>query len=653
MIAHRTVYWNIPGHEWMYLPMAVMIIVFGYGVQRRLRVWRRGRRVPIGPIRPRLRRLFREAALQSRVVRRRMPGYAHASLVAAILLLFVGTLVVMLKADFGLPVMQGPFYLWFESLTLDVAGLVGIVALSMFLYRRYVLRPGSLSREIWDFMVPFSLLVILVTGFLLQSLRIYATHDPFGGYSFVSYGLSLLYGDLRLPIPAALIIHRSLWWFHLAIAFSFMGAIPYTKLFHLFTAPAAIFLADLDPNNPIDRPDLENAERLGANFLSDLTVKDLVDLDACTECGRCEDVCPAHASGKPLSPKRLILDLREAMHKRPDAPLTAVITDETLFSCTTCRACQEACPVDIEHVQKIVSMRRFRVMEEGNLPGGLQEALQGIEERGHPVRGTSATRTTWMEGIEIREWQPGESCETLLWVGCQAAFDARAQRVAQAVARLLLHMGEDVKVLGRRESCTGDPARRAGQEYLYQIQAQENVATLQAVHPQRIVTICPHCMQNLGREYRAFGLDVEVVHHSTHFSRAILAGRLDAPVTAGSVTFHDPCYLGRWGGEFDAPRQVLQHTGLELVEMPRNREESFCCGGGGGWAFREEGQPRVSSLRAEEAVATGADTVATGCPFCLGMLTDGVRHAGTAEVRDIAEILWDRVAAPVGEGRGI
>ncbi len=646
-IPHRVVYWNVPGHDWMYLPFAILVLVFAYGVWRRWRVWAMGRRTPLRPWGPRLRRLLSHAGLQSRVVRRPLQGYAHAALAVAFGLLFIGTCVVALKADFGLPVMQGAFYLWFESLTLDAAGLAGIVALAIFLVRRYVLRPGALGRELADFLVPFTLLIILITGFLLQSLRIYATHDPWGAYSFVSYGLSALYADWRLPTAAALVIHRSLWWLHLLLAFGFLGAIPYSKLFHLFMAPAAILLSDPDGQTALERQDLEHSERLGVNLLQDMTLKDLVDLDACTECGRCEEACPAFASGKPLSPKRLILDLREHAHTKPQEPLTATIKDETLFACTTCRACMEACPVDIEHVPKIVGMRRFRVMEEGELPSGLAEAVQGIEERGHPFRGAQASRTTWMEGLPLAEWQPGESCDTLLWVGCAGAFDPRAQKVARALSQLLLAMGEDVKVLGRRESCTGDPARRAGQEYLYQMQAEENVKTLKDVRPRRIVTMCPHCLHQLKTEYRAFGADFDVVHHSEYLQTALVTGRIKAAAGGRRVTYHDPCYLGRYEGVFAAPREVLKATGGDVVEMAHHGPDSFCCGAGGGWAFREEGAPRVNRLRAREAVATGADVVATGCPFCLSMLTDGVKAEGGGEVEDIAEILWAQVAPEV------
>ena len=647
-IPTRIIYWNVPGHDLMYIPFAALCIVFGYGIYRRWRVWSKGRRVDLGPLGPRFRRLFSHALLQSRVVRSRLSGYAHAVLFVSFGIMTGATIVVALQADLGWKIMQGPFYLWYQSLLVDMAGLAAAVAIAIFLWRRYGVRPRALTRAPADFLLPFTFLVILVTGFVIESLRIYATHDPWGPWSPVGYALSLLWGDIGLGLPAALGLHRFLWWFHLFVAFSFMAAIPYSKLFHFVMAPVAIFYSEPERGRELRTPDLQNEERLGANLLSDLTVKDLIDLDACTECGRCQDACPAYASGKPLSPKALILDLRRASATRPESPLTEVIADDTLMACTTCRACMEACPVDIEHVPKIIAMRAFRAMEEGEIPAGLAEAVTGIEERGHPFRGAQASRTTWLEGTGLPVWEVGEPCETLLWVGCAGAFDARAQEVAKALAGLLLYMGEDVRVLGERESCTGDPARRAGQEYLYQMQAERNVAQLREVAPRRIVTMCPHCLQQLRTEYRAFGGDFKVVHHTVYLQMAVASGRLAlAPEAVQRLTYHDPCYLGRWNGIVDEPRALLREAGAELVEMAHHGTDSLCCGAGGGWAFREEPSPRVNQLRAKEAAATGASTVVTSCPFCLNMMTDGMKGEGEAKVKDIAEILWEEVQARV------
>lgn len=646
-VPHRQIYWNIPEHALLYIPFAVMAVIFCYGIYRHVRMWQLGKAVPLGPIGPRLRRVLMHGIFQARVARKKGPGTAHLVLFLAYGFLTVGTIAIALQTDLGLPIVQGPFYLWFESFALDVAGTAATFAVAAFLLRRYGMRAKELRREPMDFWLPFSLLIVLVTGFVLQSLRIYATHDPWAAYSPVGNLLAHLWSSLGLSIAEARAIHHALWWFHLFVAFAFMASWPYSKLMHILYAPLAIFLSDPSEQPMPPKVSFEGEGRLGANFLADLTVKDLVDLDACTECGRCEEVCPAFASGKPLSPRQFILDLRRHMHATPDQPLTDTIRDETLFACTTCRACMEACPVDIEHVPKILALRQYRVMEEGAALGGLGEALAGMETRGHPFRGVTATRASWYADLPgVRTWRPGEPVELLLWVGCAVAFDPRAQQVARSLAQLMLYMGEDFRVLGEAEVCTGDVARRAGQEYLYDLMAQEAVGRLQEVQPKRVVTPCPHCLYQMKVEYRRYGLAIEVVHHTAYLAEALKSGRLQVPSAAVSTTYHDPCYLGRYGRVFEEPRFLVRQVG-DLREMPRNRSRSFCCGGGGGHAFSEEEGERINRLRAREALATGASVVATACPFCLQMMTDGVKaEGGSGEVvQDIAEILWSRLVA--------
>ena len=646
-LPHREIYWNIPEHTLLYVPFAAMVLVFLYGVSREVACWRLGRREALRPIGPRLRRVLRDGVFQRKVAEKAGSGTAHAVLFLAYGFLTVGTIAVALQADLGIPVLYGPFYLWFESALLDVAGCAATLAVAVFLWRRYVVRRWELRREAVDFWIPFSLLIVLVTGFLLQSLRIYATHDPWGAWSFVGAALARLWGALGMSVATAREVHHALWWFHLVVAFSFMAAWPYSKLMHILTAPLALFYADPEGQPQPPEVAFEGEGRLGANALSDLRVKDLIDLDACTECGRCDAVCPALATGKPLSPRGLILELRRHMRETPHQPLDGRISDETLFACTTCRACMEACPVGIEHVPKILAMRQYRVMELGRGPEDLLGALVGMEERGHPFRGAGALRSEWYRDLSfVREWQPGEKPELLFWVGCAAAFDRRAQGVARAFALLLHHMGRAFWVLGDREVCTGDPARRAGQEYLYRSMAEEAVRLLHEVGASEVVTICPHCLYELKVEYRRFGFQGKVRHHTELLAEALRTGDLVVPDGEGheTLTYHDPCYLGRYGGRVAEPRQVLAEVGA-IREMARHGRRSFCCGAGGGHAFMEEEGERINRVRAREALGTGAEVVATACPFCLQMMTDGVKAEGgeEASVRDIAEILWARV----------
>lgn len=650
----RQIYWNIVGWQWMYVALIPLVAVFALGVARRAISWRRGR--PDAP-RGDWRRLVRFALLQGNVLRER-DGWNHVLFYVSFLVLAGGTTVVFIDKDLGIPIMRGWFYLIYQSLLLDLAGLAAIVAAAVFLWRREVRRlprlqkPEHLETRGADRFILWGFILICVTGFLLQALRIRATADPWGAWSPVGYALSFLFPDAAFDRA----VQPYLWWFHLGVAFAWMAAIPWTKMAHVFLGAANVYYAERAPR--LATPDLEDPalERLGVASAGDLTWKGLLDLDACTECGRCQDACPANAVGQPLSPKQLILDLRRA----GDAPLVrGAIGDETLWSCTTCRACVEVCPVGIEPFPKIVDMRRNLVMEVAEFPEGMAGAVESIETRGHPWRGAGGARADWAGGLGVRVLGAGESCDLLYWVGCTAAFDPRNQRVARAVARLLQYAGVDFAILGEAESCTGDPARRIGHEYLYQMQARQNVETLAGRRFNRVVTACPHCFNTLRNEYPDFGGDYVVVHHSQLLQQLVDDGRLPrvprlAPAGAGAgarVTYHDPCYLGRYNGEYDAPRAGLAAAGLSVSEMPRSRERSFCCGAGGGRVFADGGRgARINQERGRQARATGAATVATACPFCMLMMEDGARAAagdGTPQrVRDVAELL---AAAVFGE----
>jgi Fe-S oxidoreductase len=462
-------------------------------------------------------------------------------------------------------------------------------------------------------------------------------------------------------------LHQAAWWFHLVLVFGFIAWIPYSKLLHLFTSPANIYFQNLEPKGALPSLDMEQAETLGVSQMEQFTWKDLLDLDACTECGRCEVNCPATLTNKPLSPKALILDLRDYLHREgpvqiarkgngvamaqdtdATSPLVGpVIREETLWSCTTCRACMEQCPVMIEQVPKIVEMRRHLVMERAEFPDDLQGMVRSLEARGHPYPGATASRTDWLQGLELPQLaeQPDVEFEVLLWVGCAGALNERNQSVTRAVAQLLQRAGVRFAVLGREERCTGDPARRIGHEYLFTTLAQQNIATLARYNVRKILTACPHCFNTFKNEYPQLGGRYEVVHHSEFLNDLVASGRLTP--TAGQfehVTFHDPCYLGRYNDVYDAPRSVLDAIpGGKRSEPEWNRRNALCCGGGGGFAFMEETRgTRMNQNRTQQLLRTGAKTVAVGCPFCMIMVEDGVKTAApdrAVEVLDIAEML--------------
>ena len=654
--ATRQVHWEVTGAmvAVMYASLGVALLVFAYGVWRRLRIWRLGRRAVVwDQLGARSRRML-AAIAQATVFRKFVPGVMHALVFFGWCVLFAATCVVFVQYGLGIDVMQGGFYLYFQSLTVDLFGLLLLVGLAIALYRRYVVRPQQLEhREPADALLLASLFLIVLTGFGLEGMRIQATGDPWANWSPVGALASLGVG--RIASDASLVdAYQSLWLAHMLLWHILLATIAFTKFFHIFTSPLNVFCSTPGPPLGVVAPTDFEAEpvRLGINAPADMTWTQLFMLDACTECGRCEAVCPAFAAGQPLSPKRVILDLRDAVREagRDAGPLAGgVVKPEALWACTTCRACEEACPVAIEHVPLIVGLRQNLAMEQVSMPAGVVEAVTSLEAREHPFRGAASGRTDWLEGLVVPQLDSIENAgdlEVVYWIGCAAAFDERAQQIARALVRVLQHAGVRFAVLASQERCNGDVARRTGNEFHYDMLARANVETLNGAGVTRILTHCPHCLQQLRHEYRAFGGRYEVVHHTELVAALIEEGRVRlAPGARERITFHDPCYLGRYNREFDAPRRVLDALQVERVEMARSRSESFCCGAGGGHAFFDDadGGEKINAIRAREAAATGATTVVTGCPFCLTMLASGARTVATAErplqTRDVVELV--------------
>ena len=683
--ATRQVQWNVtPAMVWfMYASMVAALAIFAYGTWRRVRLWRLGK-PEVRWDRPweRARRVLAAAFAQRNLFRERLPGLMHAAMYFGFVLLFVGTVVVMIHHDLGIPIMRGRFYLYFQSLTLDLAGAFAMVAVGVAAWRRYLLRVPRLEQgKRADAAILATFALILASGYVLEGIRIIVTQDPWALWSPVGYLTGLALAAVWPDAGTLRAIHAATWIGHMALWHVTLALIPFTKMFHMLSSPLNIFFANLGARSipaPVDFEDEEAVATLGIKTPFDMTWKQLLDLDACTECGLCQSVCPAWAEGKPLSPKRVILDLRDHVHANADRYLRAaearrrgesdvfeqimaempplapgVIREETLWACTTCRACEQICPVEIEHVPLILQLRQNLAMEQARMPEGVAEAVAGLEVRQHPFRGAGAGRTDWYQGLPVTEMKdvadPAE-IEVLYWVGCAAAYDERLQKVAQALVRVMHRAGVRFAVLGAEEQCTGDPARRTGNEYHYDMLARANIETLQRYGVKRIVTHCPHCLQTLGNDYRQLGGVFDVVHHSQFVLELIESGRLPVPASVREkITYHDPCYLGRYNGVFDAPRQVLDRLGAQRVEMARSRERSFCCGAGGGHAFFDDhAGGKVNRNRAQEAVNTGASTICTACPFCLPMMEDGLRSVGAAEsvrVKDFVELVDEALAA--------
>jgi len=685
-MATREIYWNNHTGIWlMYVLLIPTVAIFCYGLWRRVRLWRIGhaenRWDQVGQ---RIRLVLKNAVLQAKLAQNPVAGVFHIAFSWGFAVLFLATVVVMLQEDLRIPIMHGGFYLWFQSLFVDVMGGLAIIGVIIAWVRRSVVRPRALTQgrnnpsilDDWIFLAHY--LLIMWTGFLIEGARIAATNDPWGAWSPVGYLHAKLLSSF-LSVSGLQTLHRSLWWFHLCISFTFLAYLPFSKLMHIFTGPVNLFLTDLKPKGSLPSTNLESETPvLGAASLWDFSWKDLADLDACTECGRCQENCPAFLTGKPLNPKALILDLQHHLHQK--GPLLAlaawkgerpaeqpieselvgpVISQDVLWSCTTCRACMEACPVNIEHVPKIVEMRRHQVMLQGEFPAELNQTFKNLERQGNPWGLGAHTRTKWCEDLDVPLIADNPDAEYLFWPGCSGAFDQRGQKIARSVVQLLRTAGVSFAILGKEEKCTGDSARRVGNEMLFQQLAMENIETLKSYNVKKIITHCPHCAHTFAKDYRELGFEVEVLHHTQILDQLVKEGRLK-PVNpiAQEVAYHDSCYLGRYGEVYQPPRDLLQAIpGVSVKEMERHHERSMCCGAGGGRMWMEEHiGTRVNVDRTRQALATGASCVATNCPFCMTMLSDGVAAedtTGTVQVRDVAEMLLESVqGAPVAAGTG-
>ncbi len=463
------------------------------------------------------------------------------------------------------------------------------------------------------------------------------------------------------------------WWLHNIVILVFMNLLPRSKHFHIITSLPNVFFLKTAPRGALGKQDLENATRFGSSHINHFTWKQVLDMYSCTECGRCSSHCPATYSGKLLAPRQLLLNLRDYLYEHEDEVLklppassavsageqTAnagenvvgerLILDEVLWACTTCRACEEACPVLIEYVDKIVDMRRHLVQEESRFPSELTRTFKAMETQSNPWGVDASQRDAWAQGLGIPTLAERPDAEYLYYVGCAGAFDDRAKRTTQAVAKILKQAGVDFAILGKEELCNGETARRIGNEYLFQTMAQMNVEVLNGYNVKKIITNCPHCFNTLKNEYPQFGGNYEVVHATEFVQRLIAHGRVQFRQDgARTVTYHDSCYLGRYNDVYDAPRQILQSIpGVRLAEPERAKRFGMCCGAGGGRMWMEEDpDKRVNLRRVEQLLATKAQTVAVACPFCMTMVDDGLKAKGaeeTVQALDVMEIVAERM----------
>jgi Fe-S oxidoreductase/nitrate reductase gamma subunit len=565
----------------------------------------------------------------------------------------------------------------------DAAGLIFVVGILWAIVRRYVQRPYRIriKSKPEHALILGTFLVLGLSGFFAEAFRIAEIGEPgYEKWSFIGYPLSKLFNGLAYTTNDRW--HQILWATHVVSFIVFLAILPVTMLRHMFTSPLNMYLRDRErPKGAMKAmPNLTETslETFGASVVEDFTWKQLLDTDACTMCGRCTSVCPAHATGKPLDPREIVLKTGEVMAATaahgPVSPPIGVdkeikvsanslferITAEEVWSCTSCKACDEICPVNIEILDKILDMRRYLSLMESNFPAELGNAYRAMENQSNPWGMNQGERGDWAKGLDVTIVDPGEplQAEYLYWVGCAGSFDDKNKKVTQAMAKLLKRAGIDVAILGPSEMCTGDSARRSGNEYLFQMLAMPNIEMLNGMGVKKIITQCPHCFNTLKNEYPQLGGNYEVVHHSQLLETLIATGKLDMSNATldDRITYHDSCYLGRHNDVYMAPRKVVGSIkGIEIVEMPRNGTKGMCCGAGGARMWMEESiGTKVNDERAREALSTGATRVATACPFCYIMLDDGVKAAGAEEdqvkVADISIHVLDAIER--GEASG-
>lgn len=663
----REILWNLP--PWsatlMYALFGAVVAVFAWGLFQRVGAYRRGRPEKenrLDDLWERTLDVLRIGLGQRKVLERNVGGLMHLAVYSAFIALFLVTCLVAVEFDLGIRILDGNFYIGFK-LFANIFGLVLLAGVFVALARRTLFRPKYLTNDGDDLLQLLLIAAIGVTGFLIEALRLAATRPLASSVSFVSAAIAPLFAGI--PLENLLSAHRALWWTHLLLAFGFLAAIPMSKMLHMGAGTVNIFLRTSRPKGALQPiPGIEDEEKIGVTDVEDFSWKQLLSSDACTKCGRCQDECPANAAEMPLSPRDVVLKTREQMSREvyrslvPSAakldkktgkpvvtPFTfGVLSPDEIWSCTTCRACMQSCPVLIEHIDMIVDVRRGYVAG-SKIPDGARTALKKMGDTGNPWGLPQDDRIQWTAGLDVPVAAEKKTFEYLYWPGCAGAYDPRNQKVSRAIVGLLSRAGVDFAILGLEETCCGAFARPMGEEGLFQLGMVEMVKEIFASYNVRkVITQCPHCFNSFRNEYPQFGVNVEAVHHSVLLRDLIAQGKLVPSKTVNRlVAFHDSCYLGRHNDIYDAPREALGAVpGITINEMEKSRERGFCCGAGGGGMWLELPGKRINHLRFDQAMRTGANAIGSACPYCLTMFDDASKFNNldeTVQTKDIAEII--------------
>ena len=685
---------GLPGRAVFGLLVLLAIAVFVYSMSRRIRVLLAGRPDNrFSRIGDRIQKTLEYAFAQKRMFRDPYAGFFHILIFSGFVVLTVRSIALVLEGSVpGFVLLPGPpgdYY----TLAKDVFEVLTLVGVALAAARRAFFRPKrlDLTMDAW--------LILFLIGLLMATDLVAA-----GAQAALAPSLQTRWGPAVGAIARTLsgmdrarlqTLYETCWWVHLADLLFFGNYLPYSKHFHIITSIPNVFCMNLEPMGKLATVDLENSERFGASRVEDLTWKSMLDGYTCTECGRCREVCPTALTGKPLDPKVFIGDVRDAVYEATPGILAASserdidaaasgrgnvsgteataqrkdliggwISEDTIWACTMCGFCTTACPVFIvPAVDKIAEMRRYLVLDKAEFPKEVQNAFRGMETNGNPWNIAAASRADWAKELSVVTMAEagGKAIEVLFWVGCAGSYEDRAKRVSRALVEILNAAGVSFAILGTEETCTGDSARRMGNEYLFQTLAQQNVETLKGYGVAKIVTNCPHCMNCLKNEYGDFGGHYDVVHGSQLVAELIAAGRIamTTPIP-DTITFHDPCYLGRYNGAYEAPRQILRAIpGLEFKELERSRERGLCCGAGGGRMWMEEKLgTRINQERMREIAGAQTGAVGVSCPFCMVMIGNAKDELAVAtQPFDVLELARKSMGPsilplPAGEGRG-
>jgi len=638
--------------------------------------------------------LFTVGLGQSKMFKEPASGLLHALTFWGFVILGVRTTQLFVQAFVPEAAVLGPLQPAYDFAK-DITEAIVLLAILGFFYRRLVVRPGRIAYSAEALVILGFIGGLMVTDFLYDGLHYAGLHkagDP-GALDHLAWApigsrLAAYFATTSLDGRTLQMLGEVNFWLHLTIILTFLNLLPLSKHFHVITSLPNVFLSKLEPKGALSFvPDietkLENEVSMGLAKTEDLSWKQVLDLYTCTECGRCEVNCPAWNTDKPLNPKMIILDIRD--HVYADAKrilagtkasgalksetelaisgavtarevataegqlpaLIAAVNTDAIWACTTCRSCSEQCPVMIEHVDKILDIRRHLVMTRNEFPKEVATTLKNLENKSNPWGMASGKRADWAKGLDIPTLAENPNPEWLYFVGCAGSFDDRAKQITMATARILKEAGVSFAIMGKKEKCSGDPARRIGQEYLFQEQAKENIATMQEFGVRKVIANCPHCFNTIKNEYPQLGGTFEVVHHSEFIPRLVADGRLTLKAGAAQkIVYHDSCYMGRHNDVYEAPRDALRAIpGVQLVEMERSRKLGMCCGAGGARMFMEEKiGTRVNHLRVDQALETKPEVIASSCPFCMTMLSDGVKdkeQMDNVRTRDIAELIAD------------